>query len=1027
MKYYFGKISINFANCIPANVEIKKSIDIFNGFQNNTNSTLKIVLENPYINTEKKIKDSRKEIILGSNLSNMQNILLDNEFSNDIQNINKAIKLNFYIINNDTKENNKNILNIKEKILPMFYSCEVDDVFNKDNEIMISDIIEVDGCKLLYEIMRNKSYMIDFLFCDVLSENEKITFKEQQNYDNVQKINIADKKYTYEEFKSKYKCELKNQNLNEEIERIFNTNYIESKKTPQGINYYFEEYNESERKMQYEILTQALYSCNRIDKPYYYIINYRLCSDEKNNTWDLNFLSAANKLSTNQMFFIQIDEINVKRYDEVLFDLNFGNLLKLIGMYQYVNVFGIYLNTIWLPNNNWADSVLKNNISSLIYIRNKLNQSAQIEYAKKKLNSIGYSECTPSVINAIENMNLKLTGLTTKEIDNIIQDKLRICSELFYIDSYKNVLGSKIISSAYDKIMNLKGLKNLKEEIEKQFKTSKYKNFNEITNTKIDGLNKIFDSVRNSWLLYGEPGIGKSTVAVYIAKFLYQLGRVKKDNPIIYVPNKSRNDAFVFNENNQMQINDYFINACDGVLIIDEIECLSTLDKQLLLQLMEEYKDRVTVIFCGYEVEANKFLESNEGYKSRITHKIHLENYTLDELCEIFKEKVLEKSFEVTCDAMTKMRGKIEEAMHVKGFGQARFIETIVERLIEIHATNKMNYFEKCAEDNAKVDINSSDINVIDVMDIKLLNLADILGNEYLVMKKCGNPMNELKNLIGCKNVKNAVEEFVAKCIVDIEKIKKDLIDKSKLNMHMVFFGNPGTAKTSVARIIARILYDKGIVNSPVIKEVGASDLVGEYVGQTAIKTTELLRNAQGGVLFIDEAYALSNTNAGGFNKEAIDSLIKELENIRENTVVILAGYKKGMEELIRLNPGFKSRISRYIDFPNYTIDELMLIFDKIVKDEGYCLNKNEIAEIHDIIRKILEKKIDEEDFGNGRECRKIFEAAVNKQSLRLSINNKDISLLNKKVLMTLKLEDFDIKCDDFYEKQNILGFNIAA
>ena len=251
----------------------------------------------------------------------------------------------------------------------------------------------------------------------------------------------------------------------------------------------------------------------------------------------------------------------------------------------------------------------------------------------------------------------------------------------------------------------------------------------------------------------------------------------------------------------------------------------------------------------------------------------------------------------------------------------------------------------------------------------------------------------------------------------------RNLIDGTSFNMNMVFYGSPGTAKTTVARLVSRIMYDKGMINKPKITEVGAADLVAAFVGQTAIKTSMVFEEAKGGVLFIDEAYALAN-DAGGFNQEAIDTIIKEMENRRSDTLVIFAGYKDKMEEFIKKNPGFKSRISKYVDFPNYSIDELIQIFNKLCKDKGYTLKENDKDWIEERISKYIEKIKDDKQFGNGRECRTILENAVNAQSKRLM----EINDISDEDLMTLKSEDFEFLSESLEfgkEKKSQIGFKV--
>ena len=401
-----------------------------------------------------------------------------------------------------------------------------------------------------------------------------------------------------------------------------------------------------------------------------------------------------------------------------------------------------------------------------------------------------------------------------------------------------------------------------------------------------------------------------------------------------------------------------------------------------------------------------------------------MEEYTVNELLEILILKLKEKHFNISDEAKIKLTEVITTIREVPNFGQARFMESMSDKLIGIHSNNKLKQIEEIINNKADANISEEEVYQISKEDVENLPLDDMLGDGYKLAKNHKDAYSELHNLIGCESVKTAVEEFVAKSKIDKIKMDRNLLDSTEFNMNMMFYGSPGTAKTTVARLVARIMYDKGVIAKPKITEVGASDLVAAYVGQTAIKTSNVFEDAKGGVLFIDEAYALANKAAGGYNQEAIDTIIKEMENNRSNTLVIFAGYKDKMEEFVKCNPGFKSRISKYVDFPNYSIDELIQIFNKLCKDKGYTLKENDKDKILEQISKYIEKIKDDKQFGNGRECRTILENAVNAQSKRL-IEINDIS---DEDLMTLKGEDFEFLNENLEfgkEKKSQIGFKV--
>lgn len=256
---------------------------------------------------------------------------------------------------------------------------------------------------------------------------------------------------------------------------------------------------------------------------------------------------------------------------------------------------------------------------------------------------------------------------------------------------------------------------------------------------------------------------------------------------------------------------------------------------------------------------------------------------------------------------------------------------------------------------------------------------------------------NDLESLIGLKSVKKLCKEIID--FYEMEMLRKKQQPTMKtVGMHMVFQGNPGTAKTTVARLMARILKEKGILSKGELIEVGRADLVGKYVGYTARIVKEYFEKAQGSVLFIDEAYSLADKdNQGDFGNEAINTIVQEMENNREDLVVIFAGYKKEMKEFIRRNSGLSSRVSFYIDFPDYSDDELYAIFEKMANENHYKLKENVHDAFIDHINTIVTSS------GNGRLVRNIFERARIRQSSR--IKALPIKQLTKE-LFTLSAQD---------------------
>ena len=223
----------------------------------------------------------------------------------------------------------------------------------------------------------------------------------------------------------------------------------------------------------------------------------------------------------------------------------------------------------------------------------------------------------------------------------------------------------------------------------------------------------------------------------------------------------------------------------------------------------------------------------------------------------------------------------------------------------------------------------------------------------------------------------------------------------------MVFSGNPGTGKTMVARLMSRIYKSLGVLSKGHLVEVDRSGLVAGYVGQTAIKTDEVIKKAMGGVLFIDEAYALTNRGGTDYGQEAVDTLLKAMEDHREDLVVIVAGYTELMKAFVHSNPGLESRFNRFMFFPDYTIDEMVGIFNMRCGKSGYTLADG----AEDTLREILtEESKDVESFGNARGVRNLFERAIAAQADRLAKGEEEI---NKDTLMSLKSEDLRAALED--------------
>ena len=293
----------------------------------------------------------------------------------------------------------------------------------------------------------------------------------------------------------------------------------------------------------------------------------------------------------------------------------------------------------------------------------------------------------------------------------------------------------------------------------------------------------------------------------------------------------------------------------------------------------------------------------------------------------------------------------------------------------------------------------------------------------YLEIKKedkKSEPYDELQKMIGLKDMKQVVDEIIDSA--RIQKIRSGMgMDSYKTSLHMVFTGNPGTAKTTVARLITQIFVKEGILDTGKYVECGRADLVGKYVGWTAKTVRSKFREAKGGVLFIDEAYSLVD-DSNSFGDEAINTIVQEMENHRDDVIVIFAGYPDKMKDFFDKNEGLRSRIAFHLDFPDYSAEELVEILKLMADKKGYKLNP-------DIERKCLEifaQAVKKEEFGNGRYVRNLLEQAMMAQSRRITKEYAG-KKITRKALTTLKPEDFDVNASKQIEKETkrTIGFAV--
>lgn len=487
----------------------------------------------------------------------------------------------------------------------------------------------------------------------------------------------------------------------------------------------------------------------------------------------------------------------------------------------------------------------------------------------------------------------------------------------------------------------------------------------------------------------GNPGTGKTMVARIMALMLKNLG-ILKSGQLIEVDRSDLVAEYI--GQTAIKTEKVFKSALGGVLFIDEAYTLAKGSEQdfgkeaieTLVKLMEDYKNEIVVILAGYTDKMQQFFAVNKGLASRFPFKIHFKDYDVEELYQIALQFFQEKGFVLESESKKALSQQIEKiARNIDSInGNGRMIRNYVEDIIR-HQSLRISAENVVKEEMVKIE------------------LADILlpeGGELKQEQVKFDLEGELSQFIGQEEVKNFVRGIYARIKIQNERRILNLPVAEEQTLHMLFKGNPGTGKTTLARIMANILYHLGAIKTNKLIETDRSGLVAEYVGQTALKTKAKLQEAVDGILFIDEAYSLTPTSEHDFGKEAIDTIVKCMDDYRNQLVIILAGYEEELERFIDSNPGLKSRFPNCIIFSDYTTDKLMEMILKMYEKNGYIVADEAKSTLWGVFEKAKRNK----SFGNGRYVRNLFEKSLTEQSIRLT-KNADV---NREMLIMIEKTD---------------------
>ncbi len=481
-------------------------------------------------------------------------------------------------------------------------------------------------------------------------------------------------------------------------------------------------------------------------------------------------------------------------------------------------------------------------------------------------------------------------------------------------------------------------------------------------------------------VLTGNPGTGKTTIARKLGEILEAIGYL--DSGHVVEVDRSKMVSPYQGETPKV-VDRLCDKAMGGILFVDEAYTLAPVSQggerdqqgaQALEQLMKRMEDdrgKFVVIAAGYRQEMDNLFRINPGVRSRFSYFLNIDDYTPDQLFAIMQVFAKEKKYVFTPEAEQLALKMITEIYNSrdKDFANGRTMRQLFDKICSKQAER--------LQKGDMASLTNEQMMSIDVADIpyeapKSVNYTDCLS--------------KLNGMVGLAGVKKEISNLAAFLNLQIRRGETNTFQ----GKHYIFTGNPGTGKTTVARIMADVFRTLGILSRGQLVEADRSKLVAGFSGQTAIKTNQLIDSAMGGVLFIDEAYTLKSNDGDSFGAEAIDTLLKRLEDDRGKFICIVAGYTDQMHDFIDTNPGLKSRFTQTIHFDDYTPDELTEIFINLAKGKNFTVDEETKGAIHRQFEQLYLRR--DKNFGNAREARRIFDQAVEKQSQRLveAINHPD-------------------------------------
>ncbi|MCE1187782.1 MAG: AAA family ATPase [Ignavibacteria bacterium] len=550
-------------------------------------------------------------------------------------------------------------------------------------------------------------------------------------------------------------------------------------------------------------------------------------------------------------------------------------------------------------------------------------------------------------------------------------------SELFVQsrgDSYKVGVDRESLNRALEELNSLTGLHSVKKDIDQMVK---------LVNYYIDMGENIENKFTDHILFLGNPGTGKTTVARLVSQIFAALGIIPKghlveaDRQLLVAP---------FVGKTAEKTTELVNTSMGGTLFIDEAYTLvkqgdsSDFGKEAidtLLKRMEDDRGKFIVIAAGYTEEMQKFIESNPGLQSRFTKTFMFEDYAPDEMIAITKVVLRKKKMQLDTEAEDALRKYYMELYRNrdKNFGNARLVRNVCESAVRNHMLRMVDIPKDERTDDHTKFLRLPDLQeIVNVQTEK--KIIHIEGDK----EKLDLLLKELNELTGLDSVKKSVDKLISG--LKVAKIREARgLKVIKKNLHSVFLGNPGTGKTTVARLLSRIYKEMGLLEKGHLVEVDRSALVAGYQGQTAVKTDEVIAKALGGTLFIDEAYTLTR-GGDAFGQEAIDTILKRMEDYKDELVIIVAGYPEEMQTFLDANPGMQSRFTNFFMFEDYTPRQMLEIATMIGEKNGYHLDEGALQMLLDKFTRLYASR--DANFGNARTVRNLLYKAISNQEERI-------------------------------------------